>query len=98
MGTLCLLNQSIPRMTSMPFEFKTIRLATKSTPPYFKVQLMSQCLPDTSFLRSLTSIQNNIGSLEYLRGYMVNLSSNVVLLLSAMVGFPRRFSVSGHRW
>jgi hypothetical protein len=27
-----LLNQSIPRMTSMPFEFKTIRLATKSTP------------------------------------------------------------------
>jgi hypothetical protein len=33
MGTLCLLNQSIPRMTAMPFEFKTIRLVTKSTPP-----------------------------------------------------------------
>jgi hypothetical protein len=27
MGTLCLLNQSIPRMTSMPFESKPIRLA-----------------------------------------------------------------------
>jgi hypothetical protein len=32
MGTLCFLNQSIPRMTSMPFESKTIRLVTKSTP------------------------------------------------------------------
>jgi hypothetical protein len=32
MATLCLLNQSIPRMTSMPSESKTIRLATKSTP------------------------------------------------------------------
>jgi hypothetical protein len=30
-GTLCLLNQSILRMTSMPFESKRIRLATKST-------------------------------------------------------------------
>jgi hypothetical protein len=41
-GTMCMLNQSIPRMTPMPFQSKTIRLATKSTPPpYFKVQLMS---------------------------------------------------------
>jgi hypothetical protein len=30
MGTLFLLNQSIPRMTPVPFESKTIRLATKS--------------------------------------------------------------------
>jgi hypothetical protein len=84
----------------MPFESTIIRLVTQSTPPppYFKVQLMSWCLPDTSFLRLLTSIQNNIGSLEYLRGYMVDLSSNVVLLVLGMVGFPRRFSVSGHRW
>jgi hypothetical protein len=32
MGTLCLLNQSIQRMKSMPIEAKPIRLATKSTP------------------------------------------------------------------
>jgi hypothetical protein len=32
MGTLCLLNQSISRMIAMPFESKTIRLVTKSTP------------------------------------------------------------------
>jgi hypothetical protein len=32
MGTLCLLNQSIPRMTSMLFESKTIGLVIKSTP------------------------------------------------------------------
>jgi hypothetical protein len=31
-SALYLLNQSIPRMMSMPFDFKTIRLATKSTP------------------------------------------------------------------
>jgi hypothetical protein len=29
---------------------------------------------------------------------MVDLSSIVVLLVLAMVGFPRRFGVSGHRW
>jgi hypothetical protein len=45
-GTLCLLNQSILRMTSMSFESKTIRLATKSTPPppYFKIQPLAHCL------------------------------------------------------
>jgi hypothetical protein len=92
MGILCLINQPIPRMTSMPFESTIIRLATQSTPPphpHFKVQLKAYCLPDTSLLRLLTSIQNNIGSLEYLRGYMVNLFSNVILLVLAMVGFPR---------
>jgi hypothetical protein len=32
MDTLCLFNQSIPRMTSIPFESKTIRPVIKSTP------------------------------------------------------------------
>jgi hypothetical protein len=57
MGILCLLNQSISRMTSMPFESKIIRLAIKSTPPYFKIQHNAYCLPDISLRRSLTSIQ-----------------------------------------
>jgi hypothetical protein len=39
MGTLCLLNQSFSRMTSMPFESKTIRLATKSTPLILRLNL-----------------------------------------------------------
>jgi hypothetical protein len=41
MSTLCFLNQSISRMTSMAFKYKTMRLATMSTPPppYFKILL-----------------------------------------------------------
>jgi hypothetical protein len=39
MGTLFLLNQSIPKMTSMTFESKTIRLATKSTPHILRFNL-----------------------------------------------------------
>jgi hypothetical protein len=39
MGTLCLLNQSISRMTAMPFESKTIRLVTKSTPLILRFNL-----------------------------------------------------------
>jgi hypothetical protein len=31
-SALCLLNQSIPRTTSLTFDSKTMRLATKSTP------------------------------------------------------------------
>jgi hypothetical protein len=34
-STLCLLNQSIPRMTSMPFDSKIMRLVTKSTPVFY---------------------------------------------------------------
>jgi hypothetical protein len=41
----------------MPFDSKRIRLATKSTPPYFKIQLKAYYLPNTSLLRPLTSIQ-----------------------------------------
>jgi hypothetical protein len=100
MGTLCLLNQSIPRMTSMPFESKTIRLAIKST-PYFKVQPMSYYLPSTSLLSSLTSIQKQHRRLGCLRGYLVDSSTNAVLLNSVRARFPRWFSASGHwgmRW
>jgi hypothetical protein len=87
MGALFLLNQSIPRMTSVPFESKTIRLPTKST-PYFKVQLKTYFLPDTSLLRSITSIQKQHQPFECLWGFMANLSSNLILLDSARVGFP----------
>jgi hypothetical protein len=97
MGILCLLNQSISRMTSMPFESKIIRLAIKSAPPYFKIQHKAYCLPDISLRRSLTSIQKkNFGPPEYLRGYMVNSSSNLLLLISAMVGFLGQFDANGH--
>jgi hypothetical protein len=96
MRILCLLNQSIPRMISMPFESKTIRLAIKSTPLIFKIQPKAYCLSDTSLLRLLSSIQKQHRHPECLRGYIVNSSLNVVLLDSARVGFPRQFSANGH--
>jgi hypothetical protein len=52
MGNLCLLNQSITRMTLMPFESKTIRLMTKSTPLFY-----DSTYGTLSLLGSLTSIQ-----------------------------------------
>jgi hypothetical protein len=52
----CLTNP-ISRVASMPFDSKRIRLAIKSTPPYFKIQLKAYCLSNTSLLRPLTSIQ-----------------------------------------
>jgi hypothetical protein len=70
----------------MPFESKTIRLATKST-PLFKIQPLAHYLQDASLLRSLTSIQRQHQPSEYLRGYMVDSSSNVILLALARVGF-----------
>jgi hypothetical protein len=93
----CLTNP-ISRVTSMPFDSKRIRLATKSTPPYFKIQPMAHCLQDVSLLGLLTSIQRQHRPSEYLQGYMVDLSSNIVLLISARVGFLRQFSASGYRW
>jgi hypothetical protein len=58
----------------MPFDFKSIRLVTKSTPPpYSKIQPMSYCHPDTSLLRSLTYIQKQHQTSEYLQGYLVGL-------------------------
>jgi hypothetical protein len=73
----------------MPFESKTIRLATKSTHPYFKIHPMAYCLADTSLLRSLTSIQRQHWPSEYLWGYVVDSSFNVVLLDLVGVEFPR---------
>jgi hypothetical protein len=80
----------------MLYESKIIRLATKSTPPpYFKIQPLVYCLAGKSPLRTLTSIQRQHQPFEYLRGYMVDSSSNVILLISARVGFLRQFSANG---
>jgi hypothetical protein len=81
----------------MPFDSKTIRLATKSIPPpYFKIQLKAYCLLGISLLRSLTSIQKQHQISECLQGYMVDSSPNIILLDSTRVGFPRQFSAIGH--
>jgi hypothetical protein len=80
----------------MPFESKIIRLATKSTPPYFKIQPLAYCLAGKSPLRSLTSIERQHQPSEYLWDYMVNSSSSVILFISARVGFLMQFSANGH--
>jgi hypothetical protein len=80
----------------MPFDSKTIRMATKSTPPYFKIQLKACCPLNTPLLRSLTYIKKQHRPSEYLQGYLVGSSSSIVLLDSAKVVFPRCFSACGH--
>jgi hypothetical protein len=55
-STLCLLNQSIPRMTSMPFDSKIMRLVTKSTPLILRFNFGHSCLVGISPPRELTII------------------------------------------
>jgi hypothetical protein len=94
MGSLALLwvpcaflTNPIPGVTSMPFDSKTNEVGDKVYPPYFKIQAMTYCVPDTSLLWSLTFIQKQHRRPECLWDYMVDLSSNVVLLDSARVWF-----------
>jgi hypothetical protein len=61
---------------------------------FFNIQLKAHCLLGISLVRSLTSIKKQHEPPGYLWGYMVDSSSNVVLLNSARAGFPRQFNAS----
>jgi hypothetical protein len=74
----CLTNPS-SRVMSMPFYSNRIRLVTKST-PYFKIQHMPYCLPEYVSPKVPNFHQKTISVFEYLRGIMVDSSSNVILL------------------
>jgi hypothetical protein len=91
----CLTNP-ISRVTSRPFDSKRIRLATKSTPLILRFTLWHIIFRMRLLLGSLTSIQIQHRPSKYLQGYMVDSSSNVVLLILARVGFLRQFSANGH--
>jgi hypothetical protein len=55
---------------------------------------MAYCLVGASPLRLLTSIQRQHRPYEYLQDYMVDSSSNVMLLILTRVGFLRQFSAN----
>jgi hypothetical protein len=67
-----------------------------STPLILRFNLWHIIFRMCLLLGWLTSIQRQHRPSEYLSGYMVDSSSNIVLLISARVGFLRQFSANGH--
>jgi hypothetical protein len=80
----------------MPLESKTMRLATKYTPLILRFNLRHIVFQVHLFLGHQLPSKNNIGPPEYLRSYMVDTSSSIVLLDSAMAGFPWQVGARGH--
>jgi hypothetical protein len=102
MCIMCFLNQSLFQKWHQCLWIQNNKAGDKVYPPLIlRFNLWHIVLRMCLLLWPLTSVQRQHRLSEYLRGYMVDSSSNVVLLISARVGFLRQFNANGHwqvRW